>query len=122
MATPGVTLDRVPGASYAIKRAGSGALMLRAASGGWEPVDASFDKVSGGTPTLQASECGGAATPPPGAPAEDCTPGYSPCLPPATDYDCEGGTGDGPEYTSQVQVTGSDPYGLDADGNGVGCD
>jgi len=51
-----------------------------------------------------------------------CTPGYSPCLPPASDYDCSGGTGDGPKYTGRVTVTGSDPYGLDADGDGVGCE
>lgn len=51
-----------------------------------------------------------------------CTPGYSPCLPPAPDYDCAGGTGDGPKYTGTVMVTGSDPYGLDSDGDGVGCE
>jgi hypothetical protein len=51
-----------------------------------------------------------------------CTPGYSPCLPPAPDYDCAGGSGDGPKYTGRVTVTGSDPYGLDSDGDGVGCD
>jgi len=55
-------------------------------------------------------------------PSNNCTPGYSPCLPPASDYDCLGGTGDGPEYTGFVRVTGSDPYGLDADGDGVGCE
>jgi beta-lactam-binding protein with PASTA domain len=52
----------------------------------------------------------------------DCTPGYSPCLPPASDYDCVGGTGDGPEYTGTVHVTGIDIYELDDDGDGVGCD
>jgi len=52
----------------------------------------------------------------------NCTPGYSPCLPPASDYDCSGGTGDGPEYTGPVRVTGSDPYGLDADNDGYGCE
>lgn len=51
-----------------------------------------------------------------------CTPGYSPCLPPASDYDCSGGSGDGPEYTGYVTVTGSDPYGLDSDGDGAGCE
>jgi hypothetical protein len=51
-----------------------------------------------------------------------CTPGYTPCLPPASDYDCEGGSGDGPKYMGLVHVTGSDPYGLDVDGDGVGCD
>jgi hypothetical protein len=52
----------------------------------------------------------------------NCTPGYSPCLPPAYDYDCIGGTGDGPEYAGLVRVTGSDPYGLDADNDGYGCE
>ncbi|HJQ04353.1 MAG TPA: PASTA domain-containing protein, partial [Nocardioides sp.] len=52
-----------------------------------------------------------------------CTPGYSPCLPPASDYDCGGGSGNGPEYVDQtVTVTGSDPYELDSDGDGYGCE
>jgi resuscitation-promoting factor RpfB len=55
-------------------------------------------------------------------PSSNCTPGYSPCLPPAPDYDCLGGSGDGPAYTGIVRVTGSDLYGLDADGEGVGCE
>jgi hypothetical protein len=52
----------------------------------------------------------------------NCTMGYSPCLPPASDYDCAGGSGDGPKYTGFVRVTGSDPYGLDADNDGYGCE
>jgi hypothetical protein len=52
----------------------------------------------------------------------NCTPGYSPCLLPAYDYDCRGGSGDGPKYTGPVRVTGSDPYDLDRDRDGVGCD
>jgi hypothetical protein len=40
---------------------------------------------------------------------EDCTGGYSPCLPPASDYDCSGRKGNGPEYVDgPVRVTGSD--------------
>lgn len=54
--------------------------------------------------------------------ASNCTPGYSPCLPPASDYDCRGGSGNGPRYTGYVRVTGSDPYGLDADNDGAGCE
>ncbi len=58
------------------------------------------------------------------APApQTCTPGYDPCLPPASDYDCAGGKGNGPKYVNgPVRVTGSDPYGLDRDGDGIGCE
>ena len=52
-----------------------------------------------------------------------CTPGYDPCIPPGPDVDCAGGRGDGPRYVEgPVQVTGSDPYGLDRDRNGIGCE
>jgi Ca2+-binding RTX toxin-like protein len=55
-----------------------------------------------------------------------CTPGYSPCLPLGpSDYDCSGGDGNGPAYTQPgvvYRVTGSDPYGLDADNDGFGCE
>ncbi len=56
-------------------------------------------------------------------PARNCTPGYSPCLPPASDYDCAGGSGNGPQYAyGPVEVSGSDPYDLDRDGDGTGCE
>jgi hypothetical protein len=48
--------------------------------------------------------------------------GYDPCLRPGSDVDCAGGSGDGPRYTGFVQVTGDDPYGLDRDGDGTGCE
>lgn len=51
-----------------------------------------------------------------------CAPGYDPCLTPMSDYDCTGGSGDGPGYTGTVRVTGSDPYQLDSDGDGIACD
>ena len=64
-----------------------------------------------------------AAAPAPPAPVTNCTPGYSPCLVPASDYDCAGGGGNGPAYANgPIYVTGSDPYGLDADGDGVACE
>jgi hypothetical protein len=54
---------------------------------------------------------------------EECTPGYSPCIPPGPDVDCAGGSGNGPRYVrGPIRVTGSDPYGLDRDGDGVGCE
>ena len=53
----------------------------------------------------------------------DCHPGYSGCLKAsASDYDCSGGSGNGPYYTGKVQVFGSDPFGLDRDGDGWGCE
>lgn len=53
----------------------------------------------------------------------DCTPGYSPCVPVASDVDCAGGSGDGPKYVrGPIRVTGSDPYDLDRDGDGIACD
>lgn len=52
-----------------------------------------------------------------------CTAGYQPCLAPMSDYDCAGGSGDGPGYANgPVYVTGSDPYDLDYDGDGVACE
>jgi hypothetical protein len=53
-------------------------------------------------------------------PVSECD--YDPCLTPASDYDCEGGSGDGPAYTGTVEVIGTDIYGLDADGDGTGCE
>jgi hypothetical protein len=53
----------------------------------------------------------------------DCHPDYGGCLDPdAYDYDCAGGSGNGPDYTNTVEVKGADPFGLDADGDGWGCD
>lgn len=53
-----------------------------------------------------------------------CDPNYSgACVPVASDVDCEGGSGNGPEYVAgPVNVIGDDIYGLDRDGNGVGCE
>jgi hypothetical protein len=39
-----------------------------------------------------------------------------------SDYDCEGGSGNGPGYTGYVTVSGPDIYGLDGDGDGAGCE
>jgi hypothetical protein len=55
--------------------------------------------------------------------ASNCNPNYSGCLDPnSADYDCAGGSGNGPDYTGTVQVIGYDEYGLDADGDGIGCE
>ena len=55
--------------------------------------------------------------------ASSCDPNYTPCVPIASDVDCSGGTGNGPAYVQgPVTVIGSDIYGLDRDGNGIGCE
>jgi hypothetical protein len=56
-------------------------------------------------------------------PQRNCDPNYSGCLNPnASDYDCAGGSGDGPYYTGPVRVLGDDHFDLDRDGDGVACD
>jgi hypothetical protein len=53
-----------------------------------------------------------------------CHPSYEgACLDPnAEDYDCIGGSGDGPLYTGQVRVVGPDVFELDHDNDGIGCE
>ena len=49
-------------------------------------------------------------------PTGNCAPGYSPCVPPyPPDVDC-------PDVDGPIRVSGSDPHGLDADGDGVACE
>ncbi|WP_167880498.1 thermonuclease family protein [Nocardioides guangzhouensis] len=50
-----------------------------------------------------------------GGGGNNCMTGYSPCLPIAGDLDCA-------DINGPVRVTGDDPYRLDADGDGIGCD
>jgi len=69
-----------------------------------------------------------ASAPPPGSTAPPtreptqhpggCEPGYTPCLPIVSDLDC----GDIDDSLKPIHVTGSDPYRLDGDGDGFGCD
>lgn len=47
-----------------------------------------------------------------------CEPGYSPCLRITSDLDC----GEIADSLKPIHVTGSDPYRLDADGDGLGCE
>jgi len=62
--------------------------------------------------------------PDPREPGDECDPNYEgACLDPnSLDYDCDGGSGDGPDYTGTVTVVGDDHYGLDRDGDGTACD
>jgi hypothetical protein len=58
------------------------------------------------------------------AAASECDSNYEgACLDPNSyDYDCDGGSGDGPDYTGLVRVVGDDIHDLDADGDGIACD
>jgi hypothetical protein len=97
---------------------------------GGRPVldHADIAKIGGGELVTDASVCGGSTTttttPTTTTSGPSCDPNYSgACLDPnASDYDCAGGTGDGPEYTGTVTVIGDDHFGLDRDGDGVGCE
>lgn len=61
--------------------------------------------------------------PPNPPPPSNCNPNYTPCVPNASDVDCAGGSGNGPAYVQgPVRVIGSDVYGLDSDGDGIGCE
>lgn len=52
-----------------------------------------------------------------------CDPNYSGCVPIASDVDCAGGPGNGPEYVQgPIRVIGRDIYHLDRDGDGIGCE
>ena len=65
-------------------------------------------------------------SPPPVAPAPStCDPNYTgQCLKDGIgDYDCSSGSGNGPNYVyGTVRVVGSDPFGLDRDHDGLGCE
>jgi hypothetical protein len=54
-----------------------------------------------------------------------CDPAYKGrCLrPDVSDYDCAGGSGNGPYYVSgPFRVVGNDHYRLDADHDGIACE
>ena len=107
--------------------------VLSPREGSWVATTVTARKIGGGTPRLQRSQCAAPRRPRPSPPSTpdrpgpqpgpNCDPNYSGCLNPnASDYDCRGGSGDGPLYTGPVTDKGDDHYGLDADGDGVGCE
>jgi hypothetical protein len=56
-------------------------------------------------------------------PKGQCDPSYGGCVPIASDVDCAGGSGNGPEYVQgPVDVIGEDHYDLDRDNDGVACE
>jgi beta-lactam-binding protein with PASTA domain len=66
-----------------------------------------------------------APPPPTTTPSRNCDPSYPDvCLDPdAVDYDCAGGSGNGPKYVEgPIRVRAPDPFDLDRDGDGWGCE
>ena len=89
----------------------------------WTLTDADIEKVSGGEVTTRFAECEGLGGG--GAPAAVYTPPPSSYEPPPDygyDYDRPYPDKDCEDYGGSVQVGSDDPYGLDADGDGIGCE
>jgi endonuclease YncB( thermonuclease family) len=113
--------------TYASRLLAAAARAKAAKRGLWGACPATLLMPTGPLQTRQ----GKPAAPPPSTPpslanpsAGNCHPSYrGACLDPnAYDYDCAGGSGNGPSYTGRVEVVGPDVFGLDRDGDGVGCE
>jgi hypothetical protein len=74
-----------------------------------------YKRYVGSAPSRPATRIGDDARPPA---SPGCEPGYHPCLPRASDLNCD----DIDAAAKPVEVTGDDPYGLDADGDGSACE
>jgi hypothetical protein len=136
--SPGIpAYSPAAGTTFDVSCSGASKLVCRASDGGYVTFSAaavSAYTVANAEKYAATHELGDVPTPDDSgdqtAPApsdggdSDCDPSYKgACLDPnASDYDCEGGSGDGPEYTGPVQVVGDDHYDLDRDGDGTGCD
>jgi len=92
---------------------------------GFHPREPRYVATDRGTPNLCPMATGQQPTPKPAAPRPQplvgsaggagCAVGYSPCVPSGPDLDC-------PDVDGPIRVTGSDPHGLDADGDGIACE
>lgn len=62
------------------------------------------------------------AEPPTGPLPASCHPAYWPCVPRAKDVDCLGQSNGPVLIGGPVEIITSDPYKLDDDGDGIGCE
>lgn len=89
---------------------------------GVETSRTSSEPVTTTAPIVEVTVVGTKPKPQPKVPS-NCNSNYSGCVPNASDVDCASGSGNGPAYVAgPVYVTGYDVYGLDRDGDGVGCE
>jgi hypothetical protein len=105
----------------------AGTWTLENRGGSFVGVTLDVAQVGGDQMITDPAECAPPPQPPVVDPSEqggNCDPNYvGACVPAgASDVDCAGGDGDGPDYVGPVQVVGSDPYGLDRDGDGYACE
>jgi endonuclease YncB( thermonuclease family) len=89
---------------------------------GGHPREVAYVAADAATPNFSCpapAPAPGPAPAPAPAPGGGCHPDYSPCLPAGRDLDC-------PEIAANLKpirvIGGSDPYRLDADGDGLGCE
>lgn len=122
-----VTDARAAAASLAVKAAADKAASDAAAQEA--QAKAAREQAAEATRQQAAAAAAAAKVPAPVRPAvpaapSGCDRNYSgACVPIASDVDCAGGSGNGPAYVrGPVTVVGSDIYGLDRDGDGVGCE
>jgi glucodextranase-like protein len=105
---------------------GSNRIRIVARKAGYATVRRTVTIRRRSTPPASTPEPTPTATPTstPTPAASNCDPNYAgACLDPnASDYDCLGGSGDGPKYTGPVRVVGDDHYDLDRDGDGYACE
>jgi endonuclease YncB( thermonuclease family) len=120
--------DRDACSGRAVRQYFRGRWLLAPRRDSWVAVRVRLRKTGGGRVRLSTSDCrpqrpsAPPPPPPPQRPPRNCQ-GYDPCLPPGADVDCADGSGNGPRYVEgPVDVRGDDPYGLDNDGDGVGCE
>jgi hypothetical protein len=82
---------------------------------GYHPREDVYIAADNGTKNYSCPKPAPTPAPPPPA-GNTCGAGYSPCIPPySPDLDCA-------DVNGPISVTGSDPHGLDADGDGIACE
>jgi hypothetical protein len=105
---------------YFVNQCSTGIAVLGSTSPSrFSSVEATFAHVANSISFTCKTEGNKRGTPP------SCDPNYKgACLDSnASDYDCEGGGGDGPKYVAgPVTVVGDDHFGLDRDGDGTACE
>ncbi len=81
---------------------------------GFHPREPRYIAADRGAPNLRCSAPVGLISQP--SSSGNCAAGYSPCVPSyPPDLDCA-------DVNGPIRITGSDPHGFDADGDGFGCD